>query len=71
MEYDHYLGDVQNRAQLASREDAVRVTRITLETLSHRIDPGLAENIAAQLPDEIGRYRRAVRLGSVRRADRR
>ncbi|UHQ98924.1 DUF2267 domain-containing protein (plasmid) [Natrinema zhouii] len=29
-------------------------TRITLETLSQRIEPGQAENLAAQLPKEVG-----------------
>jgi len=31
------------------------VTRITLETLSRRIDPNEADDLAAQLPEEIGR----------------
>lgn len=56
MDYDTFMGEVQNRAQLSSREEALRVTRITLETLSERIDPGGAGNLAAQLPDEIGRH---------------
>lgn len=56
MDYDTFIGEVQNRAQLPSREAAVRTTRITLETFSERIEPAAAENIAAQLPDEIGRH---------------
>lgn len=56
MDYDTVVGEVQNRAQLDSREDALRAARITLETVSERIDPGAAENVAAQLPDEIGRH---------------
>lgn len=56
MDYDTFVGEVQNRAQLPAREDAVRVTRITLETLSERLDPGEADDLAAQLPDEIGRH---------------
>ncbi|WP_101296775.1 DUF2267 domain-containing protein [Halegenticoccus soli] len=56
MDYDAFIGEVQNRAQLSSREDAVRATRITLETLSRRIKPGAAENLAAQLPEKIGRH---------------
>lgn len=55
MDYDTFIGEVQNRGQLSSREDAVRVTRITFETLSQRIEPGAAENLGAQLPEEIGR----------------
>lgn len=56
MDYDTFVGEVQNRAQLPSREDGVKVTRITLETLSERLDPGAAENLAAQLPEELGRH---------------
>lgn len=53
MDYDTFLGEVQNRGQLSSREDAVTATRITLETLSQRIDPGEAENLAAQLREKL------------------
>ena len=56
MDYDTFIGEVQNRGQLASREDAVRATRITLETLSQRIGPDEAEDLGAQLPGEIGRH---------------
>lgn len=56
MDYDTFIGEVQNRAQLDSREDALRAARITLETVSERIDPGAADDVAAQLPDEIGRH---------------
>ena len=51
-----FIGQVQNRAELPSQEDAVRVTRVTLETLSRRIDPNEADDLAAQLPEEIGRH---------------
>lgn len=54
MDYNTFLGEVQNRGQLASTEDAVTATRVTLETLSERIEPNGAENLAAQLPREIG-----------------
>ena len=56
MDYDTFIGQVQNRAELDSREDALQVTRITLEHLSRRIQPTAAENLAGQLPDEIGRH---------------
>jgi uncharacterized protein (DUF2267 family) len=56
MDYDTFIGEVQNRGQLSSREDAVRATRITLETLSQRIGPDEAEDLGAQLPEEIGRF---------------
>ncbi|WP_247728905.1 DUF2267 domain-containing protein [Halovivax limisalsi] len=56
MQYDEFIGDVQHRAQLDSREAALSTTRATLTTLSERIQPGQAENVGAQLPEEIGRH---------------
>lgn len=56
MDYDTFIGEVQNRGQFPSQEDAVRTTRITLETLGQRIEPGGAENLGEQLPEEIGRH---------------
>lgn len=56
MDYDTFIGKVQNRGEFPSREDALKVTRITLETLSQRVEPGAAENLGAQLPEEIGRF---------------
>ncbi|WP_338003555.1 DUF2267 domain-containing protein [Natronoglomus mannanivorans] len=56
MQYDEFIGEVQHRAQLDSREAALSATRATLETLSERIQPGEAENLGAQLPGEIGRH---------------
>lgn len=56
MQYDDFIGEVQHRAQLDSREAALNTTRATLTTLSARIDPGQAENLGAQLPDELGRF---------------
>ncbi|WP_247000791.1 DUF2267 domain-containing protein [Halosolutus gelatinilyticus] len=56
MEYADFIGEVQHRAQLDSREAALSVSRATLTTLSERIDPGQAENLGAQLPEELGRF---------------
>jgi uncharacterized protein (DUF2267 family) len=56
MNYDQFVGQVQARAGLASQGDAVRCIRATLETLGERLDADFADNIAAQLPDEIGRH---------------
>ena len=56
MEYQTFLGQVQHRAQLATLEDAVTASRATLETLSERLDGGAPDNLAAQLPREIGRF---------------
>jgi uncharacterized protein (DUF2267 family) len=56
MQYDDFIGEVQHRAQLNSREAALSITRATLTTLSERVDPGQAENLGAQLPEELGRF---------------
>ncbi len=58
MQHDEFIGQVQARARLASRGDAERATRATLETLAERISQGAAENLAAQLPREIGEHLR-------------
>jgi uncharacterized protein (DUF2267 family) len=60
MQYDDFIGEVQQRAQLDSREAALSVTRATLTTLSERIEPGQAENLGAQLPEELGRFLETV-----------
>ncbi|SDK71396.1 DUF2267 domain-containing protein [Natronorubrum texcoconense] len=56
MQYDAFIGEVQHRAQLDSREAALSISRATLTTLSERIQPGEAENLGAQLPEELGRF---------------
>ena len=56
MQYDDFIGAVQHRAQLDSREAALSTSRATLTTLSERIDPGQASNLGAQLPGELGRF---------------
>lgn len=60
MQHDEFIGQVQNRAHLDSRGAAERATRATLETLAERIPAGLADNLAAQLPPEIGEHLRRV-----------
>jgi uncharacterized protein (DUF2267 family) len=60
----NYAALVQNRAQLPSRGDTERAVRATLETLGERIPEGLAGNLAAQLPQEIGEHlRRTITYG--------
>ncbi|ELZ01150.1 hypothetical protein C482_08126 [Natrialba chahannaoensis JCM 10990] len=56
MQYDDVIGEVQHGAQLDSREAALSISRATLTTLSERIQPGEAENLGAQLPEELGRF---------------
>jgi|SRR5581483_1792503 uncharacterized protein (DUF2267 family) len=56
MDHDSFIGQVQERARLGSRGAAEDATRATLETLAERIPAGLADNVAAQLPREIGEH---------------
>jgi uncharacterized protein (DUF2267 family) len=58
MQHDHFIGQVQARARLASRGEAESATRAVLETLGERIPDGLSDNLAAQLPREIGEHLR-------------
>jgi uncharacterized protein (DUF2267 family) len=58
MQHDEFIGQVQNRARLDSRGAAERATRATLETLGERLPDGVADNLAAQLPREIGEHLR-------------
>ncbi len=60
MQYDEFVGEVQNRARLPSRGDAVRAIQATLETLAERIAAGEASDLAAQLPPELGTFLRDV-----------
>ncbi|ACU95838.1 DUF2267 domain-containing protein [Saccharomonospora viridis] len=66
MDHDHFIGQVQARAQLPSRGDAEGLTRATLETLGERIPEQVAIHLADQLPLEIGEHlRRTVTMGGV------
>src|SRR5690348_1273489 len=64
MKYDEFIKHVQSVAQLDSREEAERATRATLETLAERIVGDEANNLAAQMPQELGEYLRG-REGQV------
>ena len=56
MRYDEFIGQVQSRARLGSREEAVKAIRAVLETLAERLAGGEPKDLAAQLPEEIGVY---------------
>lgn len=56
MQYDEFIGQVQNRARLASKGEAVKATRATLYALGTRLFGGETKDLAAQLPDEIAFY---------------
>jgi uncharacterized protein (DUF2267 family) len=64
MKHDEFIGHVQNRARLDSRGAAERATRATLETLGERLSEGMATNLAAQLPVEIGEHLRRTASGT-------
>ncbi|HEY6738199.1 MAG TPA: DUF2267 domain-containing protein [Actinopolymorphaceae bacterium] len=74
VQHDHFIGQVQARARLASRGEAESATRATLETLGERIPEGLAERLAGQLPREIAEHLRRTEVlggsGSGERFDR-
>jgi uncharacterized protein (DUF2267 family) len=54
--YDQFVGHVQNRAHLPSRGDAETIIRATFETLGERLQPEAASHVAAQLPPELARH---------------
>jgi uncharacterized protein (DUF2267 family) len=56
MNFDDFTGKVQHKAKLASTDEALKAIRATLETLAERTAGDEAKNLAAQLPEEIGRY---------------
>ncbi len=58
MKYNEFVGHVQNRARMGTQGEAVRAIHATLETLGERLVPDAADNLAAQLPQEIGHYLR-------------
>jgi uncharacterized protein (DUF2267 family) len=53
MQLHEFLGQVQHRARLASVDEALRVTRLTLETLGERLAGNEPAKLAAQLPAEL------------------
>ncbi len=56
MQYHEFMGQVQNRGKMGTFEEAVTSTRATLVTLAEHLAGGEADNLAAQLPVEIGNY---------------
>jgi uncharacterized protein (DUF2267 family) len=58
MQYQEFLGEVQQRIRVGEQHEAVGAARATLQTLGERIVSGEADNLAAQLPDELAYYLR-------------
>jgi uncharacterized protein (DUF2267 family) len=60
MQYNDFIGKVQQRCRLGTTNDAVRATRVTLEVLGERLFGNEKGHLASQLPSEIGHYLREV-----------
>ncbi len=56
MQYSEFIGRVQSMAGLPSEDEAVKVTRVTLQTLATRLAGNESRHIADQLPAEVGRF---------------
>lgn len=56
MKYDEFIGQVQDRARLGSRQEAEKAAQATLETLGERLVGGEAKDLASQLPQELAQY---------------
>lgn len=58
MKLHEFLGQVQHRAQMPDLDQALRATRVTLETLAERLGGEEPRHLAAQLPEELARFLR-------------
>lgn len=67
MQFDDFLGQVQHRARLSSRQEALRATRATLETLAERITLEEVKHLAAQLPQELQALMQHTSAGTAER----
>jgi uncharacterized protein (DUF2267 family) len=56
MKYEEFIGKVRKRARLASTEEAENATRATLSTLAERLEGNEADDLAAQLPQELANF---------------
>lgn len=55
MDYHQFIKNVQERAHLSSKDEALNVTRATLETLGERLFQE-TEQLAAQLPADLANF---------------
>ncbi|BAY22066.1 hypothetical protein NIES2100_18290 [Calothrix sp. NIES-2100] len=65
MEYNEFITHVQSLAQSNSRAEAERAIFATLETIEERIGSAQAQELAAQLPDELRNYLKASQKESA------
>jgi len=61
MQFENFVGEVQNRAHLATQGETMRAICATLETLGERLNGRENEHLAAQLPPGIGAYLRLAK----------
>jgi uncharacterized protein (DUF2267 family) len=53
MRYDEFVDRVLEKSGLDSREQAMDITKATLETLGEQLDRTVRRGVASQLPDEL------------------
>jgi uncharacterized protein (DUF2267 family) len=53
MEYERFIAEVQDAAEVDTTEEAERITRTTLTTLAVRLGGGEAGDLADQLPEPL------------------
>lgn len=58
MQFNEFVGHVQNRARLGTEGETMRAIHATLLTLGERLQTNETDHLAAQLPREIGAYLR-------------
>jgi len=63
VQYNEFVGEVQNRLELPELGRAVRATRAVLTTLGERLQSGEATDLAGPLPMEIDYYLEAADSG--------
>ena len=56
MWYHKFINRVSERADLESREDAIRITEATLATLGEFIGKTEQSNLASEIPDELKEF---------------
>jgi uncharacterized protein (DUF2267 family) len=70
MQYEQLITQIQDEAGLSSRDEADEALRATLEAIGAGIPEDLADELAAQLPDEIARCLRPPALVAAGGGDR-
>ena len=60
MKYDEFVGQVRSRANLETGEQARKAIQATLESLGERLAGNEANQLAAQLPQELTGYLQTI-----------